>query len=78
MEVFLHPSSSPLLKNINTYLFFYLVDGEYSFLYLFLILVNQFRLLDNAAPSSLMAGRDVNESCMQSRSYGEGQKFDTA
>ena len=42
MDIFLHPSSSPLFKNVNTYLFLYLVDGEYCFLDLILFLVNHF------------------------------------
>ena len=63
MEIFLHPSSAPLLKNVNAYLFLYLVDGEYGFLDLILFLVNHFRLLNHAAPSSLMAGTLMNHAC---------------
>ena len=63
MEIFLHPSSSPLLKNVNAYFFLYLVDGEYGFLDLILFLVNHFRLLNHAAPSSLTAGTLMNHAC---------------
>ena len=90
MEIFLHSSSSPLFKNANAYLFLYLVDGMYGFLDLIFFLVNHFRLLNHAAPSSrkpfsaskprcsfLTNGLDANESCMQLRSYWKGQKFDT-
>ena len=59
MENFLHPSSSPLFKNVNAYLFLYLVDGEYGFL----DFVNHFRLLNHAAPSLLMAGTLMNHAC---------------
>ena len=64
MEIFLHPSSSPLFKNVkNAYLFLYLVDGEYGFLDLILFLVNHFRFLNYAAPFSLMAGTLMNYAC---------------
>ena len=66
MEIFLHPSSSPLSKNVNAYLFLYFVDGEYGFLDLILFLVNHFRLLNHAASSSLMAGTSgtlINHAC---------------
>ena len=63
MEIFLYPSSSPLLKNVNAYLFLYLVDGEYGFFDLILFLVNHFGLLNHAAPSSLTAGTLMNHAC---------------
>ena len=63
MEIFLHASSSPLFKNVNAYLFLYLVDGEYGFLDLILFLVNHFRFLNHAAPSSVMAGTLMNHAC---------------
>ena len=63
MEIFLHPSSSPLFKNINVYLFLYLVDEEYGFLDLVLFLVNHFWILNHVAPSSRMAETLMNNSC---------------
>ena len=63
MEIFLHPSSSPLFKNVNAYLFLYLVDAEYGFLDLILFLVNNFRFLNDAAPSSLMTGTLLKHAC---------------
>ena len=63
MEIFLHPSSSTLFKNVNAYLFLYLVDGEYDFLDLTLFLVNHFRFLNHAAPCSLMARTLMNHAC---------------
>ena len=41
MDIFLHPSSSPLFENINAYLCLYLVDGEYGSL----DLIGLFRIL---------------------------------
>ena len=60
---FLHPRPSPLYKDVNAYLFLYLVDGEYGFLDLILFLVNHFRLLKHASSSSLMAGTLMNHAC---------------
>ena len=45
------------------HLFLYLVDGEYGFLDLVLSLVNHFRFLNHAAPSSLMTGTLMNHAC---------------
>ena len=55
--------SSPLFKNVNAYLLLYLVDGEYGFLDLILFIVNHFRLLNHADPSSPMAGTLMNHAC---------------
>ena len=63
MEIFLYPSSLPFLKNINVNFFLYLVDGEYGILELILFLINHFRLLNHAAPSSLNAGTLMNHVC---------------
>ena len=66
MEIFLHQSSSLLFKtckNVTEYLFLYLVDGEYGFLDLILLLVNHFRPLNYAAPSSFIAGTLINHAC---------------
>ena len=63
MEIFLHPSSSPLFKSVNAYLFLYFVDGEYGYRDLILFLVNHFRFLNYAAPFSLMAGTLMNHAC---------------
>ena len=49
------PEFFALVQNVNGYLFLYPVDGEYDFLDLISFLVNHFRLLNHAAPYSLMA-----------------------
>ena len=56
-------STRVLRHCLNAYLFLYLVDGKYGFLDLILFLVNHFRFLDHAAPSSLMAGTLMNHAC---------------
>ena len=78
MEIFLHPSSSSLFKNLNAYLFLYFVDGESGFLDLILFLVRKPFTVPKPRPSFHARGWHAYESCSQSRSYRKGQKFNIA